>query len=83
MKNGKAAGPSVMVKSVCPAKIDMMTYLLIVEVSFQRKWELGIIGNRKGDALETRNYKGLKLTDMILELLKLSISTTTTFLQSF
>ena len=47
------------------------------------KWELGIIGNRKGDALETRNYKGLKLTDMILELLKLSISTTTTFLQSF
>ena len=47
------------------------------------EWELGIIGNGKGDALETRNYKGLKLTDMILELLKLSISTTKIFLQSF
>ena len=62
---------SEMVKAAGEAGVDMITDLvnkLIIEGVIPAVWELGFIANcykGKEDALERRNYRGLKLTDHI------------------
>lgn len=49
--------------------VEQVLWLIIVERVIPAGWEFSAIINwygGKGEALEKRNYKGLKLTDQIL-----------------
>ena len=75
MKNGKTAGPSgvvsEMVKVPGEAGVDMITDLInhIMVRVVLAEWELSTIVNcykGEGNSLERGKYRGLKLTDQIL-----------------
>ena len=80
MKCGKAAGTlgiiADMLKAAGEVGIELLTEL--TEVVFcngviPRDWQESFILNLykgKGDALERRNYRGLKLTDQVMKLLE-------------
>ena len=68
MKNGKAEEMSVVVTEI--AKTAEEAGIGMITRSYSSRMELSTIVNcykRKGDSLERRNYRGLKLTDQILK----------------
>ena len=80
MKCGKAAGPSGVVTEMLKATGDDGVELIrqLAEAVFSwgdipQDWEESFILNLhkgKGDALDRRNYRGLKLTDQVMKLLE-------------
>ena len=80
MKCGKAAGPSgiiaMMLKAAGDLGIELLTQLteaVFCNGVIPRDWQESFILNLymgKGDALERKNYQGLKLTDQVMKLLE-------------
>ena len=80
MKCGKAAGPSgiivEMLKAAGEVGIELLTELTevvfcngVIPTDWQESFILNLYKG-KGDALERRNYRGLKLTDQVMKLLE-------------
>ena len=80
MKCGKAAGPSgiiaEMLKAAGEVGIELLTELTemvfcngVIPTDWQEIFILNLYKG-KGDALERRNYRGLKLTDQVMKLLE-------------
>ena len=80
MKCGKAAGPSgiitEMLKAAGAKGIEFLRELITAVVKFGKipeDWELSFILNLfkgKGDALNTGNYRGLKLTEHVMKVME-------------
>ena len=80
MKSGKSAGPSAiiveMLKAAGSKGIDFLRELIISVVKHGKipeDWELCFILNLykgKGDALNRGNYRGLKLTEHVMKVMK-------------
>ena len=80
MKCGKAAGPSgiitEMLKAAGPKGIEFLRELIIAVVKHGKipeDWEMSFILNLykgKGDALNTGNYRGLKLTEHVMKVME-------------
>ena len=80
MKGGKAAGPSgiiaEMLKSAGAKGIEFLRELIISVVKHGKipeDWEMSFILNLfkgKGDALNTGNYRGLKLTEHVMKVME-------------
>ena len=80
MKNGKAAGISdivaKMVKASGDTGIEFITSLanqIMKDVVIPLDWQSSVIVNcfnRKGDALERGNYRGLKLVDQVMKVIE-------------
>ena len=80
MKCGKAAGPSgiiaEMLKAAGEVGIELLTELTevvfcngVIPTDWQESFILNLYKG-KGDTLERRNYRGLKLTDQVMKLLE-------------
>ena len=78
MKNGEAAGPSVVVAEMLKAASDICSKIIadlsaiICKGKVPEDWSDSIIVcvfNGKGDGLDRNNYRGLKLTDHILKVI--------------
>ena len=72
MKAGKAPGPSGTVVEMIRAAGDMGTSM-ICNLKVPSDWEQSFIVclyKGKGDALERGNYRGLKLTEQVMKILK-------------
>ena len=80
MKSGKSAGPSGIIVEILKAAgskgIDFLRQLFISVVKHGKipeDWEMSFILNLykgKGDALNKRNYRGLKLTEHVMKVME-------------